>query len=281
LEINGGPGMMREGSSSAVEQQLVDVGGYQLALQRRGAGAPVVVLDAGMGQSSATWSSIFDAVARFTQVVAYDRAGRGASDPAPVPRTLQEVVADLHKLLVGAAVPAPYVLVGHSFAGLVSGLYAHAYPDEVVGLVFVDASHPLQWSRQAAALPPEAPGESEELQKLRAFLHQQLRDPTGNPERIDMGTSTEQAWVAGALGARPVLVLSATRSPLPPGLGAEVIGPVQAAWHDLHRDLARLSSHSRHIVVEGSGHFVQVDKPEVVINAIRQAVEIVRGESQP
>jgi pimeloyl-ACP methyl ester carboxylesterase len=116
--------MMRE-DSSAVEQQLINVGGYRLALQRRGVGTPTVVLDAGLGEGMATWSAVFDAVARFTQVVAYDRAGVGASEPAPTPRTGQEVLRDLHVLLMAAQIPGPYVLVGHSFGGYTARLYAH------------------------------------------------------------------------------------------------------------------------------------------------------------
>ena len=109
--------MMGE-DSSAVVQQLVDVGGYRLALQRRGVGSPTVVLDAGLGDGMATWSAVVDAVAHVTQVVAYDRAGVGASEPASTPRTGQDVVRDLHALLMAAQIPRPYVLVGQSWGGV-------------------------------------------------------------------------------------------------------------------------------------------------------------------
>jgi pimeloyl-ACP methyl ester carboxylesterase len=96
---------------------LVDVGGYQLHLSEKGTGRPTVVLESGLGDSSAPWSTVFDAVAAFTRVVAYDRAGLGRSDRAVTPRTCADLVADLHTLLRRAAVPSPYVLVGHSFGG--------------------------------------------------------------------------------------------------------------------------------------------------------------------
>ena len=92
-----------------------------------------------------------DGVGAFTRVCVYDRpgtllnaedtAGRSRSDPAPLPRTAQDVVADLHALLRAARVPGPYVLVGHSLGGLCVRLYATTYPEEVAGLVLVDASH--------------------------------------------------------------------------------------------------------------------------------------------
>src|SRR5690606_28471284 len=90
--------------------------------------------------------------ARFARVVTYDRAGLGWSDPAPGPRTAEAMVADLRALLRAAGVPAPYVLVGQSFAGLLVRLYAYLHPSEVAGLVLVDGAHEDQYQRFPEAI---------------------------------------------------------------------------------------------------------------------------------
>jgi len=123
---------------------FVDVGGRRLALTTAGVGSPVVVLDAGQGCAGAEWGHVVEAIAPLTRVVSYDRAGLGASDPAPPPRSTRDMAADLHALLATAATPPPYVLVGHSIGGLAARLYAHRYPREMAGLVLVDATHPDQ-----------------------------------------------------------------------------------------------------------------------------------------
>src|SRR6266567_958190 len=139
---------------------LVDIGGRSLYLECRGAGSPTVVLEAGSRSSARYWTDdllrpeaprvmVFAGVAAFTRVCAYDRPGTIAplgddvlisrSDPAAQPRTALEVVADLHALLHAAGVPGPYVLAAHSLGGLFARLYAATYPDDVVGLILVDA----------------------------------------------------------------------------------------------------------------------------------------------
>jgi pimeloyl-ACP methyl ester carboxylesterase len=151
-------GAQRTAPPAAVAEQsdfagLVDIGGRRLYLECRGQGSPTVVLESGYGNDSDGWSidspdvpqpQVLPGVARFTRVCAYDRPGTvgldlSRSDPVPQPRTAPAVVADLHALLQAAGVPGPYVLVGHSLGGMFVRLYAHTYPEEVVGLVLVDA----------------------------------------------------------------------------------------------------------------------------------------------
>lgn len=121
--------------------KLIDVGGYRLHLVRAGAGGPAVVLDAGLAGFSLDWGLVTPAVATFTTVCAYDRAGYGWSDPGPLPRTSSRIASELHALLHRAGVEPPYVLVGHSFGGFNVRLFADYYPDEVAGMVLVDVSH--------------------------------------------------------------------------------------------------------------------------------------------
>jgi pimeloyl-ACP methyl ester carboxylesterase len=145
-------------------------GGRKLYLECRGSGSPTVVLEAGNGDRADIWSvdevqpgsgrtMVLPGVARFTRVCAYDRPGTvepgpSRSDPAPTPRTARDMVADLHALLRAARVPGPYVLVGHSFGGLVVRLYASSYPRRVVGMVLVDAAHEDIYEAFEALLGP-------------------------------------------------------------------------------------------------------------------------------
>jgi pimeloyl-ACP methyl ester carboxylesterase len=123
--------------------QMVDVGGFQMHINCQGdpAAGPAVVLDTGNGEPSLVWASVQPAVAEFARVCAFDRAGLGWSEPSPNPRTLSNLVNEQRTLLAEAGVDPPYVLVGHSAGGLYARIYAHEHPDEVAGMVLVDAGH--------------------------------------------------------------------------------------------------------------------------------------------
>jgi len=120
--------------------KLVDIGGYRLHINCTGTGSPTVILDAGLGGTSLDWSKVQPAVAHFTRVCSYDRAGYGWSDTGPGPRTSQQIVKELHLLLVHAQVSGPYILVGHSLGGLNMRQYAYRYPGEVAEMVLLNAT---------------------------------------------------------------------------------------------------------------------------------------------
>jgi len=131
--------------------QMVDVGGYQMHIYCQGSGSPTVVLDAGLGDFSLAWELVQPEVAQSTRVCAYDRAGLGWSQRGPKPRTVANIVEELHTLLTEGGIEGPYVLVGHSLGGAYVRAYAFRYPEEVVGMVLVDASHEDQNARFPAA----------------------------------------------------------------------------------------------------------------------------------
>ena len=148
-------------SPSAYAQQkgdfagLVEIGdGRNMFLECRGSGSPTVILESGYRNDADIWSAelepgmntVFPAVARFTRVCAYDRPGTlldpnhlSRSTPVPMPRTARDVVSDLHALVQAAHIPGPYVFAAHSLGGIFARLYASTYPNEVVGMVLVDA----------------------------------------------------------------------------------------------------------------------------------------------
>jgi pimeloyl-ACP methyl ester carboxylesterase len=124
--------------------QAYDVGGYRLHLDCTGSGGPTVVLFSGLGLTSANWARITPAVARSVRVCAYDRAGQGWSEDAPQARDGHQAAADLHTLLERAGEEGPYVLVGHSIGGDHAMTYAARYPEQVAGMVLLDATDPYR-----------------------------------------------------------------------------------------------------------------------------------------
>jgi pimeloyl-ACP methyl ester carboxylesterase len=274
---------------------LVDIGrGRKMYLTCRGEGSPTVILEAGAGNDADTWdtvglppdsvqTAVLPGVAAFTRVCAYDRPGtlldlerRSRSDPVPMPRTAGDIVADLHALLTVAAIPGPYVLAAHSFGGLVVRLYAATYPNEVVGLILVDAANEDYYTAMRAALTPEqwaeAAGQGEQVPpELADYSDRERLDPDASAAQM------REAAAASPLRPLPLVVLTHGRPwDWPPGYPAAAL---EAAWLPLQENLAALVPDSRLVVAEQSGHFIPGDQPELVIEAIREVVETVRDPS--
>jgi pimeloyl-ACP methyl ester carboxylesterase len=124
---------------------MVDVGGFRLHMNCSGAGSPAVVMDAALGGSSISWTLVQPAIAKLTRVCSYDRAGFGWSDAGPMPRTAARVAGELRILLERSKVPPPFVLVGHSFGGLVMRVFAARYRADAAALILLDPAHPEDW----------------------------------------------------------------------------------------------------------------------------------------
>jgi len=231
----------------------VDVGGFKLNLRCVGEGSPVVLLDSGAGDTSETWDWVVPGVRRFTRVCVYDRAGLGRSDPGPFPRTSDRIADELALLLERAHVPGPYVLAGHSFGGLNLRLYASRHPRDVAGLVLVDAT-PEDFPARESAL--RSRDENEKLRTARSL------GPVAFQSEVDaMPESVAAVRVAKATEA-PVIVITA--------IHADANLPFRSLWADLQTKMLKTFPHARQIIAEGSGHYVQYDQPELVIDAIRE-----------
>lgn len=247
-------------------------------LETAGKGGPTIVLEAGAGSSSATWSAIWPGLARMARVCRYDRPGLGRSAPltGPSPPTAATVADELQQLLAAAELPPPYLLVGHSMGGLVVRLFAHRYPHLVAGLVLIDSSHPEQSRRGLALLPPPAAGEPPALTGLRA----RYNDPdTKLDEGINFGRSLTEASQTGHLGDLPLAVLTRAFPATPealeqvrPGLPTPVGVALEHLWQQMQRELASLSARSSHHVAERSGHYIHQDDPGLVVRAIHQVL---------
>jgi pimeloyl-ACP methyl ester carboxylesterase len=194
-----------------------------------------------------------------------------------MPRTAGDIVTDLHALLQATAVPAPYVLVGHSFGGLVVRLYASAYPDEVFGLVLVDAAQEETWPAWEALLGPT---QWAELMRRGQQPPEGLED-YHDFERLDTEGSTAQGRQARAnqpLRPLPLAVLTHGRPfekqvPNWPGDAFERM------WLRMEQDLATLVPNARFTIASQSGHFIQEDQPALVTEAIRQVVAGARDRA--
>ena len=258
---------------------FVDLGEYRLFMMKAGQGTPLVILEAGAGDESTTWHGIFQAVAQFTQVMAYDRAGLGQSDAAPRPRTAWQLTDDLHELLRMAQLEGPYVLVGHSLGALMSRLYAQRYPQDVAGLVLIDGPHPDQGSRFASALTATGYHQHELVQPILERAAGGTSE--AHPEGLDFASSLAQIDPAHRFGALPLVVVASGKPhaedmsdlPQPAALAFD------RAWDEMQRDLAKLSIKGMHITAKHSGHYIHWEEPDLVVEAIHQIVRGIQDQS--
>jgi pimeloyl-ACP methyl ester carboxylesterase len=276
--------------------QMVDIGGRRLHLVLIGenTGRPTVILEAGMASFSSNWYWVQTELAAETRVVSYDRAGLGWSDPAPEAQDAYASATDLHLALETAGISGPFVVAGHSYGGLVVRAFTDLYPDEVVGMVLVDGSHPDQWSHMPAskngrlnAKMNKITGWLSRLGVVRLFglagslgrgLPEQqaaeLEAILNQPQSWATSSATLAIWheqtrpsinQARSLDNLPLIVLGVTEQPL----FGDVLTSLQA-------ELPALSTNSVRIIVEGATHeglIAEKQHAQVVAATIRQVLE--------
>lgn len=294
--------------------QMVDVGGYKMHIHCTGQGSPTVILDAGLGDFSETWGQVQPEVAKTTRVCSYDRSGYGWSDPSPHPRTASGMADELHTLLVNAEIQGPYVLVGHSLGGLIVRIYTHSYPDEVVGMVLVDSTHEEQYIRQSAVVPKysevQRHGSEQVARQYRLFgflgstgimalVPQSIPNPGFSDASFELykaiwattdffktmlaeGEALEEILAEArsmdiaSFGNLPLIVISAGPSGLDPNFSDAENQQLGEVRKILQSELSGLSSDSKQIIVEQSGHYIQSDQPDLVIDAIQELVDALQ-----
>ena len=255
----------------------ITVGDYQLFFQSFGTGEPTVVFESGGECGADSFANLAHHVQSFTRALIYDRAGLGQSDPAPRPRSIQEAVSDLHTLLHAAQVPGPYLLVGHSFGGLIVRLYAAYYPREVVGLVMLDVPHPEQCIRELQLLPPPSPQEPAVLTAFRNTATAEWTDPFSNREGFDRAASAAQVMATGHFGDLPLVVITAGIDEWEKGFPPDIARALEQDWMAMQKELAALSHNSTHIIATESNHVIQDCQPDLVIHVIRQLIGKLRN----
>jgi pimeloyl-ACP methyl ester carboxylesterase len=281
--------------------QLVDVGPYEMHIYCIGSGSPAVILDSGMGDTYVSWQKVQPQIARFTQVCSYDRAGIGFSYYTRHPSTSKDFAQELHILLHNAGVPPPYVLVGHSMGGFDVRLYASLYPGEAAGMILVDSSHPQQQKR----LPPAINDldatwlrEQEFFEFTMPFGIPRLLGFCGNDAAVRavdcnfhsvresvaelkaVSESAAQTAATGSLGDMPLVVLSHDPDTPQLDLPEDLVKPANDAWQQMQEELTRLSTRGKQIIAKNSGHYIQLDRPDLVVEAVRSVVGQAR-QAQP
>jgi pimeloyl-ACP methyl ester carboxylesterase len=259
----------------------------KLWLRCRGKGSPTVILESGIHDSSDPWKltaaqppvspgpAVFPGVAKFARVCRYDRPGTirytdpprltTRSTPAPMPRTLPGLVSDLRTLLKRAGIRGPYVLVGHSFGGMIVRLFAQTYPAKVAGLVLVDSLNT-------------------NIRDLFGDLWPQYRqilnypgiplDSDPNWEAFDVDGAIDSVLAAPALPAVPLAVMSKTEPfATSPTVPPEVRNRLEEVWPRVQDALVPLEPQTPHILATGSDHYVQMNDPDLTISTIRLVLD--------
>jgi pimeloyl-ACP methyl ester carboxylesterase len=268
----------------------VDVGGYQLHYYCLGDGAPTVVLESGLGSTWAEWALVQSQVAKFTRVCSYDRAGYGWSDPGPEPRTAETIVGELHRLLVNSGQPGPYILVGHSFGAFTSCLYGIKYPREITGLVLIDPLREdgsLSNSRFNSRFPGTGVQRFWRLWRGSQELPGWLKNaPLAFQQRYLMWSPPKQLEAEQSEWHYTVENQGPVRTA--PGFGDLPVIVVTAAAPCSDQERRRLqiqsqgtlagrSSRGKQIFAARSQHYIQIEQPELIVEAIR---EVISASSQ-
>lgn len=305
--------------------RMVDVGACKLHLKRQGSGQPAVVLEAGIAATSISWSPVQTLVAQFSTVCSYDRAGLGWSErrrDGSGPPTLEEMVGELEALLREGGIVAPFVLVGHSFGGLLVRAFAHAYPEQVAGLVLADPVSLAYWanasqadtnriragarlSRRGAVLAriglvrvalsvlnaggrwfPRHVGRAvarqgsdvmqnlaQEVAKLPPELHSTVRAHWSRPRGF--------LAMAEYLEALPACAAAGLKMSVPANVPVTILSAGNATAEELcERDAwAGQSERGRHLKIPGTGHWLQLERPELIADAVREMVNQWRDGS--
>ena len=297
-----------------------------------GSGSPTVILDAGSGNSMATWRHVQAEIGQTTRVCAYDRAGLGFSDAAERPSDLRNIVDDLRRLVKAAPIAAPFVYVGHSLAGAIGLLYVATYPEDIAGAVMVEPAFAGEVAALEAPLPPDkrnviadvvpakprlrrrlscprSPGRARfardrrgaRLRRCQRQSRRARRRPSSastvhlrtlprvweaqrselasfTPERNEPDVNTRELdAVHPSFGDKPLIVLSRGVEEGAPGVPPAYLPKVEAAWRAGHDRIAALSSRGANTIVPGARHYIQIDRPEAVVDAVRLVVEAARS----
>lgn len=293
--------------------------GCRLYLLEQGSGGPTVIFEAGIGATNLNWRHIQTTVSRFTGTASYDRSGLGFSSPCRSARTPGNIAVELHEMLWHANIKPPYILVGHSFGGLVMRRYALLYPEEVAGVVLVDPMRCEEWppldpSKQSQinlgkrliryAVPIAFCGLTR-LAVTSAFRHAgKVSTRSSNPNRIggrhvihrirqEVGKMPHEVW--------PVVAAHWSRPGFYAGMRSHLMS-IPDTVREMHEAkpireipvrvltpgkakplsetcLGRIGNNVRQVIAEESEHWIHLDEPELVIGAIRELVTAADSET--
>jgi len=292
---------------------LVKLSHYHLHAYQIGKGNPTVVFVSGAGNDCLIWQLVQPKVAKFTSTLSYDRAGLGWSESTDNPRTAEFIAHELQQLLINSDSQPPYVMVGHSMGGIYARKYAQLFPDTVVGMVLVDSPHEeLNLHLPQRIREADRKQEQEIIHQMQQYLelmsqmsHEEFielsKKPEGQPEpfpseivalrrdRVRPKTiqamidemkalegNTSQQWEqTSILDSKPLVILIAQEMQADVKLTDEENILADNIVKRAQQDLSILSCNSQTIVVPDSSHFIQVDQPQAIVNAIREVLETI------
>ncbi|HEY1210619.1 MAG TPA: alpha/beta hydrolase [Terracidiphilus sp.] len=279
------------------------VNGHRMHIICTGSGSPTIVLESGLGNDALIWGGVQPILSKTTRVCSYDRAGFGWSDALPAPRDADHIAAELHGLLLQAKVTGPIVLMGHSIAGIYIRDYATRYPENLVGLVFVDGSTPLQdenpvMKAAASKVPPLWALElliksafSTGIPRLMGQCSKPINGFDAHAGKLQMedvcqahvspifdemdsvNRSGHETAHSGPYGSLPILIFSRDTN----GLAASTPEDSQDPWNQMQEDLKKLSTRSRRIIAKGSTHYIHIDRAELIEKEVPLFIEQIRG----
>ncbi len=250
---------------TTTRDEIVDVDGVRIHVRCVGRGDTTVLLIAGFESGDEKWGEVEPDLAARARVCSYARPGTGASDPAGATQTFTTQATQLSALLTTIGEPGPYVAVGHSFGGAEAITFASLYPSQVTGVVVIDAS-PATWPTELCAIA----GGSSDFAAIVTANCSGWTEPTANVEHLDVfGSFAEIAEIAdiGSIGSIPITVITAVDRQFP-GSTPDELARLTAAWNQGQQELADLSTTSQVIPVENTSHDIQLDRPDVVIDAV-------------
>lgn len=235
------------------ERFVDDIESGRLPYAISGGNRPTIVLQAGLGDGKQTWRDVAEGLAKRHSVFAYDRPGYGASQATEAPRDPCTIASELRSQLRAANIQPPYLLVGHSLGGLYQYVFAKMYPGEVAGIVLLDPTHPMHWQRMQDEVPVTAA--TVKVARSLAFSGIMRREFDAQSvclERIDTLRPLE-------IPSR--LLVSSRFKPMEKG-------DFEALVKRLRQDWQRLTRASQIEVVDGTGHYIQNDRPQAVVSAV-------------
>jgi pimeloyl-ACP methyl ester carboxylesterase len=302
-------GARRDRRRYTSEGRWIDIGGKRkLYLVEKGSSGPTVLFEAGIAATNLNWFHIQEAVSRFASTASYDRGGLGWSSPCRTARTPANLAAELHQMLEGAGIKPPYILVGHSFGGLVMRRFALNFPEEVTSMVLVDPMRCEEW-------PPLNPGKQSEIDRGRKLFRFAIPAARIGVARLAVaslflrsGLAAQQLAGAAGNGGRHVLdrikdeVGKMPREVWPivaahwsrPGNYAGMRKHVEAVpdtVREMHNaepiqkipvlvltpgkstplseeQIGRIGSSVQQVIASKSAHWIHLDQPELVIDSI-------------
>jgi pimeloyl-ACP methyl ester carboxylesterase len=234
--------------------RLIEVEHGNLHLRCAGDGPVTVLMLAGWDKGAEAWGPFEGSVAEHARACAYDRFGTGTSDAPATNQTFATQVADLHAALHAAGEPGPYLVVGHSFGGAEAVTFASKFKGELTGVVLIDAS-PDTWPSVVCTVPSYQGG------------CDLMRDPERDGERLDVFPAFQQVSKITSLGDLPLSVITAAHRS-PDGLTPVERARLDQSWADGQQRWAGLSSSSKVVTVDDTGHDIHIDQPHAVLDEV-------------